>query len=185
MATTISRGGKIGSTLLAAFALGGAGCMHATRSPGVAEAPHAATSIPLRQPRPGVLTAGQPEAGDWKAIAGRGVSTVVNLRMPGELAGRDVAAEVDAAGMRYVSIPVEGAGGLTHANALLLRAALASAVGPVLVHCASGNRAGALLALDAATDGLSAEQALELGRAAGMTSTEPRVRELLGLPPAP
>ncbi|RZL90617.1 MAG: hypothetical protein EOP73_29195 [Variovorax sp.] len=66
------------------------------------------------------------------------------------------------------------------ANANALRAALQAADGPVLVHCASGNRVGGLLALMQARSGeMTTEQALEFGRSAGMTGTEARVRELL------
>jgi uncharacterized protein (TIGR01244 family) len=155
-----------------------AGC-HAHRA---APAPTtaAATSIELRTPRPGLYTAGQPAAGDWAAIAARGVGTVIDLRAPGELQGRDEAAEVRSAGMRYIAIPVAGAGGIDDANAKALRVALEAADGPVLVHCASGNRVGGLLALMQARSGaMSPEQALEFGRSAGMTSTEARVRQLL------
>ena len=55
----------------------------------------------------------------------------------------------------------------------------------MLVHCASGNRVGALIALSAADEGVPVEEALARGRAAGMTSTEARVRELLGAPAQP
>lgn len=139
-----------------------------------------ATSIELREPRPGLYTAAQPAATDWSTIAARGVGTVIDLRAPGELKDRDEAAEVHAAGMRYLSIPVAGAGGIDDANASRLRAALEAANGPVLVHCASGNRVGGLLALMEARSGaMTAEQALEFGRNAGMVGTEARVRELL------
>ena len=50
----------------------------------------------------------------------------------------------------------------------------------MLVHCASGNRAGALLALGQAQfDGVQEGAALELGRKAGMTSTEAALRRVL------
>ena len=52
----------------------------------------------------------------------------------------------------------------------------------MLLHCGSGNRVGALLALKAFwLDGGSAEEALEVGLAGGVTRLEPTVRELLGL----
>ncbi|MCJ0825514.1 protein tyrosine phosphatase family protein [Luteimonas sp. 50] len=131
---------------------------------------------------PGLYTAGQPAPGDWSAIAARGVATVVNLRTGEELAGRDEGSEVRAAGLRYVQIPVAGADGITVDNARLLHDALAPGHGQVLVHCASGNRAGALLALEQAEfDGVPVDAALALARKAGMTSTEPRLREALGL----
>lgn len=131
---------------------------------------------------PGLYTAGQPAPGDWDAIAARGITTVVNLRTAEELAGRDEAAEVRAAGLRYLEIPVAGADGITVDNARRLHEALAPSHGQALVHCASGNRAGALLALEQAQfDGVPAETALGLARKAGMTSTEPQLRKALDL----
>lgn len=138
-----------------------------------------AVGIVLHAPRPGLYTAGQPASSDWAMIAGRGVTTVINLRTPAELAGRDEAAEVGAAGMRYAEIPVDGAAGIGMEKARALRSLLDRADGPVLVHCASGNRVGALIALGAADAGASTEDAIAQGRAAGMTGAETRVRELL------
>jgi len=155
-----------------------AGCQ-THRMTAVPAATHA-TGIDLRTPQTGLYTAGQPAADDWAAIAARGVGTVIDLRAPGELKDRDEATEVRSAGMRYIAIPVAGADGIDDAHAKALRAALDAASGPVLVHCASGNRAGGLLALMQARSGaMTTEQALEFGRSAGMTSTEARVRQLL------
>lgn len=56
---------------------------------------------------------------------------------------------------------------------------------PIAVACSSGNRAGALLAVESFwLDGVSPEAALALGKSAGLTRLEPSVRLLLGLPPA-
>lgn len=139
----------------------------------------------LRTPRAGVLTGGQPEATAWPLLADGGVGTVINLRPDAELDGRDVAAEAATAGLDYVQIPVAGAGDVTTEKATALWQAMQAADGPVLVHCASGNRVGALMALAAVEhEGLAPEEALALGREAGLTSLEPKVRELLELPPA-
>ena len=139
----------------------------------------------LRMPRPGVLTSGQPDPSAWPRLAADGVQAVINLRPDAELEGRDVAAEVAASGLRYTQIPVAGAGDITMDKATALWRAMQAVDGPVLVHCASGNRVGALMALAAvAHDGVAPEDALALGRAAGLTGLEPRVRELLGLPAA-
>lgn len=138
-----------------------------------------------REPRPGLLTGGQPSPADWAALKARGVTMVVNLRPDSEMDGRNEAAEVAAAGMAYVGIPVAGAEGVDADNARRLWTLLKSSGAPVFVHCASGNRAGALLALGAAqSGGMAPEAALEFGRAAGLTSLEPRVRGQLGLAPA-
>ena len=138
----------------------------------------------LHLPREGLVTGGQPEATAWPVLAQRGVTTVINLRPKAEMAGRDEAAEVAAAGMRYAEIPVAGAAGITLENARALRALLEGANGPVLVHCASGNRVGALIALGAADAGVDTEQAIAQGLAAGLTGAEARVRELLAAPAA-
>ena len=169
--------------LAVACALAMAACAHAPTGDSAARdaAPAvAATSVEVRQPRPGLYTAGQPQASDWPALRARGVATVINLRTPKEMEGRDEAAEVRAAGMRYLSIPVAGADGITEANARLLRDALGAADGPVLVHCASGNRVGGLLVvMRARLDGATGEEALEFGRQAGMTGTEARARQVI------
>lgn len=174
--------------------LGCAGCLsagcHAHRPPAAAPvglaAAAPATGLVLRAARGGLFTAGQPGPQDWASVAARGVTTVVNLRTAKEMEGRDEAAEVQASGMRYVAIPVDGVDGIDDASAASLQEALRVAAGPVLVHCSSGNRAGGLLALMAARhEGLPAEQAIALGRAAGMASAEARVRGLLGVPAQP
>lgn len=128
----------------------------------------------------GLHVAGQPQAGDWQALAMSGVRTVVNLRTAAEMKARDERSEVDAAGMRYVNLPIDGAAGITADNARMLSSILDDADGPVLVHCASANRAGALLAVMAAQRGMQAEPALKLGRASGMTSTEALARAVIG-----
>lgn len=159
--------------LAALLVLAGCGAARQMRQP-------AAADLHPLDPSGTLYSAGQPQAGDWDRFRERGVVTVVNLRTPVEMGGRDEAAEVAAAGMRYVSIPVDGASGITDDNARSLRAALDAANGPVLVHCATGNRAGGLIALMAArVDAMPAGEAIELGRRAGMSSTESRVRSLL------
>lgn len=138
----------------------------------------------VKQPAPQLYVAGQPAEADWRAFADAGVATVINLRTAGEMKGRDARAEVAAAGMRYLELPIDGAAAVTPENARRLGELLRDARGPVLVHCASGNRVGGLLALLKAGEGMPAEQALVFGRSAGMTSTEGKVRDTLGIAPA-
>ena len=155
---------------------------HATRAlPAMAATP-AGTAV--KQPAPPLYVTGQPAEADWHAFADAGVGTVINLRTAGEMKGRDERAEVAAAGMRYLELPIDGAGAMTSENARRLGELLENARGPVLLHCASGNRVGGLLALLKASEGMPIEQALAFGRSAGMTSTEARVREALGVAPA-
>jgi uncharacterized protein (TIGR01244 family) len=138
-----------------------------------------AAELPFAQPRPQLYTAGQPSAAELQQAAAAGITTVIDLRQPDEARGFDETAAAERLGLRYVRIPVAGAAGLTDANAQALRTALAQSQGPVLLHCASGNRAGALLAVLEARDGASVDQALRFGREAGMTSLEAPTRVLL------
>jgi uncharacterized protein (TIGR01244 family) len=154
-----------------------------------AVAPHATDPAALlpngKEPLPGVITGGQPSREQLEALAAAGYRTLVNLRTEREempVAPADVA----MLGMRYVHIPVAGAADLTAAKAAELAALLADPEArPMAIHCASGNRVGALLAVEAATvEAREPEEALELGRAAGLGGLEPAVREVLGLSPA-
>ena len=81
--------------------------------------------------------------------------------------------------MSYVSIPVDGESGITYENAELLNQVLGRTEGPVLVHCGSGNRAGALLSLQQKLNGVDNETALAVGRAGSLTSLESVVIERL------
>ena len=104
-------------------------------------------SIPVFNPRQGVYSAGQPAAQDWQVFAASGITTVVNMRGPDELAGRDERAEVTAAGMKYLELPIADGSAINADNAARLQQLLQDADGPVLLHCGSANRAGGLLAL--------------------------------------
>jgi uncharacterized protein (TIGR01244 family) len=121
---------------------------------------------------PTVLVAGQPSLQELQAAQKAGVKLVINLRPPSEPSGLgDEAAVVQKLGMTYVNIPVAGPAGITLENAKKLRAALAGAKDQqVLLHCASGNRVGALLALEAFfLDGKTVEEAMATGKAARLT----------------
>lgn len=137
-------------------------------------------------PTPSLLTAGQPTAADFEALAKAGLKHVINLRPVTEDAGFDEAALAARLGLSYTNVPVAGPGDLNLANTRALDAALAKAGNePTLVHCASSNRVGALLALRAGwLQQQPAEAALAAGRAGGLTKMEPAVAQLLSSPPA-
>ena len=105
---------------------------------------------------------------------------MINLRPDSEPGAKRQ--EVEGLGLDYVSIPVAGKSGLTEEKAIELAWALEEATSPILLHCGSGNRVGALLALQAYyNEDEDPEAALELGLSAGLTSLEPEVRRILGL----
>ena len=81
--------------------------------------------------------------------------------------------------MHYVALPIESKDAISFENARKLDALLEEYPGPVLVHCGSGNRVGALLALRASLDGADDESALATGLDGGLTGLEEVVKERL------
>lgn len=128
---------------------------------------------------PELITGGQPSRADLEKLKAAGVTTVINLRGSGEDAGFNEAAVASELGLQYISIPVAGARDVTAATAKQLDAALRQANGKVLLHCASSNRVGALLALRAAASGQSLDDAIAFGKSAGLSSLETVVRQQL------
>lgn len=149
-----------------------------------AEASSAGAEIDLvnaRQPVEGLLTGGQITQEQMEAAAAAGYRTVINLRGPDEPGSWDEASMAEQLGMKFVSIPIASAEDLTEENARRLAEALDEAGGePTILHCGSGNRVGALLALKAYhVDGKSADEALEIGIAGGLTQLQGTVEEYL------
>lgn len=126
-------------------------------------------------PVDGLTTAGQPDAAALQVFADRGYVAVVDLRTEGEDRGIDEPAVVDALGMKYVNLPI-GREDITFEKARELAEILDRFDEPVLLHCASSNRVGALLALDMIANGADVETAIEKGKAAGLRSLEELVR---------
>jgi uncharacterized protein (TIGR01244 family) len=125
------------------------------------------------------VSMGQPDEAVLAAASEAGFVAVVDLRTAAEERGFDEPAAGEALGMEYHSLEIAGAKGVTFDNARALDEILAGIDGPVLLHCQSGNRVGALTALRASMQGASDEAALAIGRGAGMTRLEAAVTERL------
>ena len=96
------------------------------------------------RPEQGVLFGGQPTSVQLEQAAAAGYTRILDLRMPSEDRGYDEAARAEELGIEYVNIPVSGD---TLRQAETIEKFLDSferADRPVMVHCASGNRVGAL-----------------------------------------
>lgn len=128
-----------------------------TGSSGPAPAAPAAAAAPAADTRPfldralrdgDVYIAAQPLATDFPGIQAAGVTRVFNLRTDDEMrtAGIDGAALAGAHGMRYAASPVAGAAGFTPEVLEAFAREMESGSGPMLLHCASGGRAGNLYA---------------------------------------
>jgi uncharacterized protein (TIGR01244 family) len=125
------------------------------------------------------MVGGQPSEADLAILAKNGYKTVINLRGNGEFTGFNEKAKVEALGMKYVSIPMAGAAGVTQENLELFSAAIANQQ-QAFVHCASGNRVGAMFALDAHFNhNASVEEAVAIGKKSGLTRLEGKIRKMM------
>jgi uncharacterized protein (TIGR01244 family) len=120
---------------------------------------------------PSVASAGRPTADGLQRLRALGFRTVIDLRTDAEEGVAEEEEIVREQGLRYARIPVTPAS---------LRPADVEAVakliddpsaGPVLLHCSSANRTGGVWAVIQATRrGTSLDEALEVGRKAGLRS---------------
>lgn len=134
----------------------------------------------VRQPSESLITGGQPSQADFKRLADSGVKTIINMRTEDEFDDFDQAAAAKALGITYLTFPISGKTGITKQNAIKLDGVLKQTQGKVLLHCGSGNRVGALLALRAFyVEGKSADEAITDGKAAGMTRLSKKVEKML------
>jgi uncharacterized protein (TIGR01244 family) len=128
----------------------------------------------------GVTGLGQPDQKTLEQLDLAGYAAVIDLRGPDEDRGLpDERAAVEGLGMSYIPLPILGATDITYENANALDQLLGQFDKPVLVHCGSGNRAGALLALRAKLNGADDETALEAGRETGLQGLEGVVKQRL------
>ncbi len=124
-------------------------------------------------PAPGLLFGGQPTEGQLEAMAADGLALVLDLRSEGEDRGFDESAALERLSVSYENIPVDG-DRLEEAETFerFFAAMDRAGDGPVLVHCASGNRVGALYyAWLVAEKGVDRGEALEHAQANGLRSS--------------
>jgi len=131
-------------------------------------------------PVDGVTSSGQPDQAAFEVFSESGYVAVIDIRGEKEDRGmEDEQAAIENLGMDYVLLPIEGEAAINFDNAAKLDELIASYDGPVLVHCGSGNRVGALLALRKSLDGASDEEAFAYGKQGGLTRFEDVVKEQL------
>ena len=133
------------------------------------------------RPEEGLLIAGQPTAKQLKAAGKAGYKTVIDLRPLSEDRGFEEEKAARKAKLEYTNIGVTP-DTLDASTVKYFLTVLSNAERPALIHCSSGNRAGALyyawLVLE---QGVPEAQALEQARAAGLTAPDlgERVQELI------
>ncbi len=126
----------------------------------------------FRAPEADVLSTGQPTADQLRVMANAGVQHVISLRPEAEDTGFDEQAMVESLGMSFTRIPVSvGDGGINGENAQSLQTLLAEFDGEgVVVHCATGNRVGALISVSEFAEGNDVDASISEGARWGMTS---------------
>jgi uncharacterized protein (TIGR01244 family) len=127
-----------------------------------------------------VYLAGQPSEADFAALRERGVRVVLNMRHASENKSFDERATVEKLGLRYIHVPWSGPEQLTDEVFDEHREVLNTLREPLLVHCASANRVGAVwIAWRALDGGVDVEQAVAEAKRIGLTSTalEGKARE--------
>ncbi|MBD1545262.1 fused DSP-PTPase phosphatase/NAD kinase-like protein [Roseibium aggregatum] len=132
---------------------------------------------------PFIGTGGNVDPTGIDTLATLGFKTVVNLNTA-EQGATTEGALVQKAGMTYVNIAVSTKAPTSEQVAEFAKVAEDPNNYPILLHCESSNRVGAMWALYRASKGVPNEIAIEEGRTVGLKSREPAVRKMLGMPPA-
>ena len=116
-----------------------------------------------------IFLAGQPTVEDFQEFKKRGVNVVLNLRTKEEL-DFDEAAAIKKLDLKYHHLPIASADALTDETFEKARKLLNSkADRPILVHCASAGRVGAIwLAHRVLDDGLTYDAALAEAKLVGL-----------------
>ena len=107
----------------------------------------------------------------FTSLAEQGFRAVVNLRLDGEPEWPKKAEAVEAAGLRYVHLPMAPSAPEFETAEQFLEVVADPSNQPVYIHCASANRVGGVWAIKRVVqDGWSREAALAEGHAIGLKS---------------
>lgn len=139
------------------------------------------TSLPNQcSPQPDIISCGMPSMKDMEKAASDGIKTVINLCSPSDTPAYELS-RLKELGIRYANIPVTGPQDLTREKALALGEIINDCgQHPVLIHCMSGNRVGALMAMKAFhADGATPAAALDYGLKSGLGMLRGEVERLL------
>jgi tyrosine-protein phosphatase SIW14 len=126
-----------------------------------------------------VYRGAQPSSDGFKYLAGLGVKTVIDLRLPDEHSQADEEKWVKSDGMQYLSIPLRGLSAPPDQAVSKILAILNDpSAGPVFVHCRKGaDRTGTILACYRIShDHWENRKALEEARGLGMSVFERAMR---------
>ena len=127
-----------------------------------------------------VFRSAQPSPEGWQGLAKLGVKTVIDLRRPDEHSTEEEARAVEAAGMKYVNVPMKGV--VAPPPSVIARVlALLNSPDKVLVHCQRGaDRTGTVIACyRIAHDGWQRKQALDEAKSLGLRWTQVGLKKFI------
>ena len=122
-----------------------------------------------------VFRGGQPVNAGWNSLAHLGIKLVIDLRPATEHPVKAEENAVEAAGMKYVNVPMRGIGApVADTIAKVLALLVSDSSGPVFVHCRRGSdRTGTVIACYRILhDHWENQKALEEARSHGLFFTE-------------
>lgn len=125
---------------------------------------------------PNIATSGALSQDSIQELSKHSFQTVIDLRNESEDTSIEKKA-VKAAQMTYINIPVTNEG-INESQLAAFKRALEQATPPILIHCATGNRAGAMWTVYRLSEGISPDIAFKEGRTAGMNAgMEEKIRK--------
>lgn len=123
-----------------------------------------------------------PDRQALREAAGEGFGSVVNMREADEmheLAPEEERRAAEDAGLTYLHHPVSGEG-LSDRIVDDFRRKASGLPAPVLVHCASGKRSGAMVMMHvAAEQGMSGEEVIETAKSMGFECDTPELEQFV------
>ena len=131
----------------------------------------------------GVFLASQPNPSDFEQAKDGGIKTVINLRHDGENTDFDEGEVVKGLGLNYVHLPWKAPEEMTDDLLDRSRDLLKTSKKPILLHCASANRVGAIWLVHRVLDGgITFEEALAEAKTVGLKSPdyEAKAKDYIG-----
>tara|TARA_R110000868_G_scaffold403785_1_gene681367 strand:- start:228 stop:842 length:615 start_codon:yes stop_codon:yes gene_type:complete len=137
-------------------------------------------AIPGARLHDGYVLGGLPSKEQFDEAYAAGFESAMSLMANDEDGIREIAPYASSLGVRYIRFTVRGTEDLNESMAWQFASTLGMLGRPAIIHSANGERAGAMFALMAFfVDEASADEALAIGRLAGMGSLEAHLRGVL------
>lgn len=115
---------------------------------------------------PNIATSGALDTSAIKELVKHDFRTVIDLRTEQEGTNSEKLA-IKKVDIEYFNIPVTREG-IDESQLTAFKEILAQSTAPILLHCSTGNRAGAMWTVYRLSEGIPADRAFKEGRAAGM-----------------